>query len=143
MYTISGVCQAVAAAVSGIDGLPTYAVVLRHLHEWDAKKLRKTLVAVSPRGVDLDNVGRNVVGIDCRVSITIARQCLTEADAEEMFLIVEAVLDAIRSDDIGYGDGTEGRVVLSSATADFGTEEALNEHNVYRASVEATYRILK
>jgi|694.fasta_scaffold65264_5 hypothetical protein len=137
------VVDAVASAIAGIDSLPAYSVAVGHMHEWHAQKLRTIKVAVSPRGADTDNVGRGVIGVDYRIGIVVGKHCETEAEADAVFLVSEGILDAIRGTLTFDLPEAVGRVALTSATMDLATEESLNEQNIYRASIEATYRLLK
>lgn len=136
------IASAVAKAIESLPDMPLNAVQCRMLHEWDGPMLTPR-VAVTPRGLDAQNASRSAMVCDYRVGIYVAKRALSESDAAEVFRIAEIVLDRLRVSPVLDLPNTAGRVVFLSATMDLSAEETLNEQNVYRALIEATYKLLK
>jgi hypothetical protein len=139
---LDAVANAVAEVVALAPGVPAGCVAYRYIHEWDAQQLESLCVAVTPRGTDASNASRGTIACDYRVGVVIAKRTLTHNDAAEVFGVAESILDQMR-DTLVLPLPNEGAVAFISANMDFSSEESLNEQNVYRASIEATYKVLK
>jgi hypothetical protein len=139
---LSEVVHAVAREIAAMPQVPDAAVVVRHYHEWDAAKLQSLMVAVTPRGADVQNTSRAAVIVDYRVGIVVAKYAATEAEAEDVFVMAESILDGLRQK-LTLSTGETGQAAFLSAAMDLSSDEMLNEQNIYRATIEATYKVLK
>ena len=139
---LSEVVRAVAREIAALPGVPDAAVVARHYHEWDAAKLQSLLIAVTPRGADVQNTSRQAVIVDYRVGIVVAKYAVTEAAEDEVFEMAESILDGLRKR-LTLSTAVDGEAAFLSATMDLSAEEMLNEQNIFRATIEVTYKVLK
>lgn len=139
---LSEVVRAVAREIAALPGVPDKSVVAKHYHEWDAAKLQSLLIAVTPRGADVQNTSRQAVIVDYRVGIVVAKYAVTEAAEDEVFEMAESILDGLRKR-LTLSTAADGEAAFLSATMDLSAEEMLNEQNIFRATIEATYKVLK
>jgi hypothetical protein len=140
---LSQIAVAVADMIAELPDVPPHAVACKHLHEWDAAKLATINVAVSPRGADVQNASRAAATLDYRVGIVIAKAAHSESDAREVFRIAEDVMEKVQGTLSVNLTNSEGVAAFQSATFDCGGDDMLNEQNIYRATIEATYKVIK
>lgn len=139
---LSQIAQAVASDIAALPDVPPGGCEFRHLHEWDGMNLTSLKVAVTPRGMDASNASRGTLLGDYRVGIVVAKRATTEEEASEVMSVAEAILMRLKTSPVLEIPNSVGRVAFSSANLDLTADDSLNEYNVYRAAIEATYKVL-
>ena len=128
------------AAYSFSAGSP--AVQRRNWPSYDIEDMADPVVAVLPATVETVRVNRSQWQYDYGITVFIGRHAPTEAIADETMDLAEEIVDAIRQHDwdeavawpTGVTSPMEVEVVLNP-------DEGLQDRNVWRAVVTATYRV--
>jgi hypothetical protein len=139
---LTQIATAVASEIATLPDVPAGACEFRYIHEWDPTHLSAVRIAVTPRGFDASNASRSVLIGDYRIAIVVAKRASTDADSSEVLGLAEAILMRLKISPVLELPNTAGRVVFNSASMDVGSEDALNEFNVYKASIDATFKVL-
>lgn len=110
---------------------PTYAV----------EDMADPVIAVVPGGDDLQRVDRTQFQHDYQINVFVGRHTPTDADADEMLDLAEEVVDAIIAhswDELEFPATSPMEVQIQ-----INPEDGLNDRNVWRAVISATYRTFR
>lgn len=135
------ICEALATSLAGVDwSIDGVAVDRRNFVAIDPDDMAAPVVFVSPAGVDVQRIGRTSHQYDYSVNVFIGRHAPTESAADGMMELAEDALAAIRAHAWAqpWAGGVTSPVALS---IEINPEDALNDRNVWRAVISATYRI--
>lgn len=111
---------------------------------YDVEELLNPVIAITPASMTLTRVNRTNHEYDHQINVFLARHTPTEAMADEMFDMVEELVDLIRSHDwdeaVTFPSGVTSPMQVE---VDLNPDEALQERNVWRGIVSVTYRIFR
>lgn len=143
MSTATEISDALADALTAYTFQTITPIVERkNWPSYDIEDMEDARVAVMPATIETTRVNRTEWQYDYGVVIFIGRHAPTEDLADETFELAEELVDAIRQHDwdeeILWPTG-----VTSPMTVEFevNPDEALQERNVWRAVITATYRV--
>lgn len=137
------IAQAIADEISALSGIEEGACQFRHLHEWDAQYLATLRVAVTPRGMDASNASRAVMSGDYRIGIVVSKRVETNEQASEVMAVAESILIRLKTSPVLSLPNSAGKVAFLAANLDAVADESINEFNAYRATIEATFKVLQ
>jgi len=139
---LSQIAISVTREIASLPDVPLNACEFRHIHEWDMAQLSSVRIAVTPRGLDSSNASRSVLVGDYKIAIVVAKRSNTEEDSSEVLSLAEAILMRLKASPVIDLPNTAGRVAFSSAAMDVSADDSLSEFNVYKATIEATFKML-
>ena len=147
MGVLSATASAIATQLGEMSQLEDVAVAVRHLDELDNSEMDALHVSVCPVGADISNLGRNLWQYEARVGVYVSRRAETNADAAYLLAIAEDVIESLKSANTSAAvtellDAATS-VLCTALIIDINTAESMNERNVFRATMEATYKIVK
>jgi hypothetical protein len=120
----------------------TPTVERKNWPSYDIEDMEDARVAVMPATIETLRVNRTEWQYDYGVVVFVGRHAPTEELADETFALAEEIVDAIRQHDwdeaVQFPEG-----VTSPMTVEFeiNPDEALQDRNVWRGLITATYRI--
>lgn len=143
--TLRDIADALAASLaaetfSSVADQPT--VERKNWPAYDVDDLRAPVIAVTPGGAEATRIARpSVFEYDYAVTVFLGRHTPTEAGADAMLDMAEELLDLIRSHD--WAEEVEWPAGVTSPTVEIeiNPDEALQERNVWRAVITASYRV--
>jgi hypothetical protein len=144
--TLRDIADALAASLaaetfSSVTDQPT--VERKNWPAYDVDDLRSPVIAVTPGGAEATRIARpSVFEYDYAVSVFLGRHTPTEAGADEMLDMAEELLDLIRAHDWSEGvTWPTGCTSPMTVEIEINPDDALQERNVWRAVITATYRV--
>jgi len=135
------ICEALKTSLAGVSWpIGSVAVDRRNFVAIDPDDMAAPVIFVTPAGVDIQRIGRNSHQYDYAVTVFVGRQAATETAADDMMTLAESVTAAIRAHAWAqpWAGGVTSPVAL---TVEINPDDALNERNVWRAVIAATYRV--
>jgi len=120
--------------------LPIAASVQRQ--NWahiDVDQMANPVVFVTPGGADTTLIGRKVWQTDNTALVFVGRRVAVDADVNAMFDLADEIYRLIRSHSWG-NTWPSGITYPVNVAIDINPDDALNERNVWRAIITATYR---
>lgn len=140
MSIIADVAKGLATHLAALPALASADVRFRHLEEMDIGSLDALTVVVTPRGADILAAARRAGTYDYRVGLFVAARVADETEAESAMEATEAIMEAIHLDD--WGDPND-RIAFSSMIVALNQDESMSEANLFRATLEVTYKVLR
>lgn len=142
--TLREIADAVTTALSSVTYSTTAvqpAVVRLNWPEYDVEALKNPVIVVAPGSLTINRANRLNHEYVFSVVVWVARHTPTESSADEMYDLVEEVIDVLRSHTWGEDVDSFPAGVTSptSIEVDTNPDEALQERNVWRAVVTANY----
>ena len=110
----------------------------------DLAAMADPVIYVTPGEVQMARVGRGITQSDYGVTVFVGRHVTTEGDADDMIDLAEEVLLHIRAHD--WGEVTPFPAGITSpmtVSINLNPDDALQERNVWRAVIEASYRVFE
>lgn len=111
---------------------------------YDIESMATPIMAVVPAGASIERIDRTRHQYDYQVNVFLGRHVQTEAEADDMVDLAEELVDAVRlhswSAGVVWPSGVTSPVEVA---IDVNPDEALQERNVWRAVVTATYRVFR
>ncbi|NQW46653.1 MAG: hypothetical protein HQ464_02675 [Planctomycetes bacterium] len=111
---------------------------------YDIHDMQSPVIAVTPVAAELTRASRVDHQYDYSVGVFLGRHAPTDALADDMFDLMEELLDVIRRHDwdesLAWPAGVTSPVEVE---VEINPEEALQERNVWRAQITVTYRVHK
>jgi len=108
---------------------------------YDVEQLADPVIAITPGGVTLSRTDRTNHEYNHSVNVFLGRHTPAEADADDMFDLLEELVDLIRSHDwdesVTWPSGVTSPMEIE---VDLNPDEALQDRNVWRAIVTVIYR---
>jgi hypothetical protein len=135
------ICEALKTSLAGVTwSIPSVAVNRRNFVTIDPDDMVSPVMFVTPGSVEIQRIGRNSHQYDYSVSVFVGRQAATESAADGMLSLAEDALSAIRAHSwpAPWAGGVTSPVSLG---IEINPDDALNERNVWRAVISATYRV--
>lgn len=145
-FTIRDIADALAASLavetfSSVADQPT--VERKNWPAYDVDDMRSPVIAVIPGGAEATRIARpNTFEYDYAVSVFLGRHTPTEAQADAMLDMADELLDLIRAHN--WDEGVEWPAGVTSPMTveiEINPDEALNDRNVWRAVITASYRV--
>jgi hypothetical protein len=135
------ICDALAASLNA-SALEIAGTTV-HRRNWatvSAEEMSQPVVFVTPGGIQSERIGRTQHQTDYTANVFIGRHVTAEADADGMLDLAEEILTLVRAHN---WPAPWPYAVTSpiSAAIEINPDDALDERNVWRAVVSATYRI--
>ena len=140
MSIIADVAKGLTLHLASLPSLSDADVRFRHLEEMDIGSLDTLAVVVTPRGADVLAAARRSGAYDYRVGVFVAARVQDEDEAEEAMEATEAIMEAIHLDD--WRDPSD-RFAFSSMIVALNQDESMSEANLFRATLEVTYKVLR
>jgi hypothetical protein len=108
------------------------------------EELSDAVIYVVPGNAEATRVGRKITQIDYVVNVFVGRYVENEQQADDMLDLASEVLLLVRAHDWSEAvDFPENVTSPQSVTIDINPDDALNERNVWRAVIQATYRVVE
>lgn len=147
MSYIRELAQAVADGLGGVTFSSVTeqpAVTRQNWAAVDVSEMANPVIYVTPGEVQVQRVGRGVSQSDYTVTVFVGRHVTTEGGADDMIDLAEEVLLHLRAHDWGevtpFPAGVTSPMTVSIS---LNPDDALNDRNVWRAVIEATYRVFE
>lgn len=135
------ICEALKTSLAGVAwSIGTVAVNRKNFVAIDPEDMVSPVMFVTPGSVEIQRIGRTSHQYDYTVNVFVGRQAATETLADEMLALTENTTAAIRAHawPQPWAGGVTSPVAL---TVEINPDDALNERNVWRAVIAATYRV--
>lgn len=98
------------------------------------------VIFVTPAAATATRINRDNTQIDYEATVFVGRHVQTESEADAMLDLADELIEAIKahnwSENVTWPTG----VSFWSLTVEFNPDDALNDRNVWRAVITATYR---
>jgi len=108
------------------------------------EELSDAVIYVVPGNAEATRVGRKITQIDYVVNVFIGRYVENEQQADDMLDLASEVLLLVRAHDWSESVEFPANVTSpQSVTIEINPDDALNERNVWRAVIQATYRVVE
>jgi len=108
------------------------------------EELSDAVIYVVPGNAEATRVGRKITQIDYVVNVFIGRYVENEQQADDMLDLASEVLLLVRAHDWSESvEFPENVTSPQSVTIEINPDDALNERNVWRAVIQATYRVVE
>ena len=139
------IADALAAALaaetfSSVSDQPT--VERKNWPTYDVEDLVDPVIAITPASMTVVRVDRVNHEYDHSINVALMRHTPTEARADDMFDLLEELVDLIRSHDwdesVTFPAGVTSPMEVE---VDLNPDEALQERNVWRGIVTVVYRM--
>jgi hypothetical protein len=104
----------------------------------DPEQMQNPVVYVVPGSSDVSRIGRVDWQSDHAVNIYVGRHVATDSDIDGMYDLTNQIMTFTRSHALAGVTSSP-----QTVTVDINPDDALNERNVWRAVITATYRVLE
>lgn len=98
------------------------------------------VIYVTPAAATVTRVNRANSQIDYEATVFLGRHVQTESEADAMLDLADELVEAIKAHSWPVGVTWPSDVSFWSLTVEFNPDDALNDRNVWRAVITATYR---
>ena len=98
------------------------------------------VIYVTPAAATVTRVNRGNSQVDYEATVFVGRHVQTEAEADVMLDLADELVEAIKAHSWPVGVTWPSGVSFWSLTVEFNPDDALNDRNVWRAVITATYR---
>jgi hypothetical protein len=146
MGVMSSVSSVIASQLETVSELAGVDVAVRHLYEIDNAEMDALHVSVCPRGAEVTSLSRSFWQYEARIGVFVSRRADTNAEATSLMTTTEAIIEKLKASDtsaqLTVMVGATASVVCTAITVDLETDESMHERNVFRATMEATYKIV-
>jgi hypothetical protein len=110
----------------------------------DIEGMANPVIYVTPGNADVQRIGRQQSQIDYTAHVFIGRHVSTDQEVDQMIDLAGEVLLQIRAHDFTDVEEWPGGVTSpESSSIEINPDDALNDRNVWRAVITATYRVLE
>lgn len=145
MSTLRDIADALADSLAATTYDEATPVVQRvNWPDYSIEDMAQPVMAVTPGTVTIERVDRTHHQYDYAVVTFLGRHTPTDSAADAMLNLAEEVADAIRQhnwdEEVEWPAGVTSPVEVS---IDINPDEALQERNVWRAVITATYRVFR
>lgn len=145
MSNLRTIADALAAGLNAVTwDIAETSVERKNWVTVDVAEMDTPVVYVTPGGAEVTRVNRERSQIDYTVNIYIGRQAQTDADVDAMVDLASDVLLHIRAHDWTNANAWPAGVTSPmTVSIEINPDDALNERNVWRAVIVATYRVFE
>jgi hypothetical protein len=131
-----------ATTLSSVATQPS--VVRLNWPEYEIEELADAVLVVSPGAVTINRVNRTNHEYTYAINVFVARHTPTEETADDMYDLAEEVIDVLRSHVWPAGvTFPTGVTSPSSVEMEVNPDQALQERNVWRAVITASYIVFR
>lgn len=110
--------------------------------EIDADSLRTARVIVLPGGVEISKVDRNNSQVDASIMVYVGQRVATDQQVDAIADVADEVLQLMRQHDwSNLASWPEAASSPSELSVQFNPDDGLNDRNIWRAIINATYRL--
>jgi len=110
----------------------------------DIEGMANPVIYVTPGNADVQRIGRKQSQIDYTAHVFIGRHVSTDQEVDHMIDLAGEVLLQIRAHNfVNIGNWPAGVTSPESSNIEINPDDALNDRNVWRAVITATYRVLE
>ncbi|NBW15777.1 MAG: hypothetical protein EBR82_48100 [Caulobacteraceae bacterium] len=139
------IADALAASLNTVSwGVTPVTIERKNWASVDIEGMANPLIYVTPGTADVQRIGRRESQIDYVVNVWIGRHVSTDQEVDDMLDLAGEVLLQIRAHE--YADVEEWPAGVTSpqtSSIEINPDDALNDRNVWRAVITATYRVLE
>lgn len=136
------IADALADGLSQSSELSGVTVNRENWVEVSPEDLASPLVVVVPGGVEVTKISRQNSQLDITCNIFVGRRVSTDSQVESITDLADTVLALIRRHEWdNLLSWPEGSSSPSQISVDTNPDDGLNERNVWRAFIVATYRV--
>lgn len=144
MSMLKDLCDALAAGLSAqtwqsVAVQPTVERV--NWPQYSVEDMDSPRIAVTPGGDTMERTDRTRFQHDYAVNVFIGRHTPTEQDADDMLSLAEEVVDAITAH--SWGEVQFPATSPMQVQIEINPDDAVQDRNVWRAVVTATYRTFR
>jgi hypothetical protein len=135
------ICDALAASLnaSALE-IASTTVQRRNWATVSAEDMAQPIVFVTPGGIVSERIGRKQHQTDYTANVFLGRHVTADADADGMLDLAEEILALVRAHN-WQSEWPYAVTSPTSVTIEINPDDALDERNVWRAVISATYRI--
>jgi hypothetical protein len=135
------ICDALAASLNATAmENPRTTVERRNWAAVSAEDMAQPIVFVTPGAIQSERIGRQQHQTDYTANVFLGRHVTAEADADAMLDLAEEILALVRAHK-WQAPWPYGVTSPISVAIEINPDDALDERNVWRAIVSATYRV--
>jgi len=124
--------------------IPSTVVERKNWANVDVDALSIPHIFVVPGNADVTRISRLIMQVDYTVSVFVGRHVQTDSDVDAMLDLADSVMLQVRAHAFGssivWPTGVNGPQTVS---IDLNPDDALNERNVWRSVITATYRVFE
>jgi hypothetical protein len=138
------ITDSLAAGLQSVAWSITGTIVQRK--NWaniDAEDMTVPYVIVVPGGADISRISRQNMQADYTVTVFVGRQVQTDSDVDAMLDLTDAVMLQVRAHSFTGVTWPAGVTSPQTVTVEINPDDALNERNIWRAVITATYRVFE
>lgn len=143
MSYLREIADALAASLGEVTWTPAATTVERK--NWtnvDVEQMDDPVVYVVPGSADVSRIGRRQTLTDFQVNVFVGRHVTSDAEVDEMLDLASDILRHIKAHEFDdLEEWPEGVTSPQTVTIELNPGDALNERNVWRAVIVATYRV--
>lgn len=135
------ICDALAASLNATAmEIASTTVQRRNWASVSAEDMAQPIVFVTPGAIQSERIGRTQHQTDYTANVFIGRHVTADADADGMLDLAEEILTLVRAHK-WQAPWPYGVTSPISVAIEINPDDALDERNVWRAIVSATYRV--
>ena len=142
MSVLRDIADALAEGLAAEEFTGTPSVTRANWPTYDVEAMTDPVIVVVPGGVESTRVDRSHWQYDYAINVFVGRHAPTEQIADDTLTLAEDVLDAIR-DHAMTATFPSGVTSPMTCEIEINPDEALQERNVWRAVITATYRVFR
>jgi hypothetical protein len=135
------ICDALAGSLTGTAmEIASTTVQRRNWAAVSAEDMTHPIVFVTPGGIQSERIGRTQHQTDYTANVFLGRHVTADADADGMLDLAEEILALVRAHN-WQSPWPYGVTSPISVSIEINPDDALDERNVWRAVISATYRV--
>jgi len=138
------ITDSLAAGLQSVPWSITGTIVQRK--NWaniDAEDMTVPYVIVVPGGADISRISRQNMQADYTVTVFVGRQVQADSDVNAMLDLTDAVMLQVRAHSFTGVTWPAGVTSPQTVTVEINPDDALNERNIWRDVITATYRVFE
>jgi hypothetical protein len=139
---LRGIADSLAAGLQTVTwGIASTVVERRNWAAIDVEAMTVPHVIVVPGGAEVTRVSRTHMQFDYTINVFVGRQAHTDSDVDAIMDLADAVMLQVRAHAFAYTvTWPTGVTSPQTVTIEINPDDALNDRNVWRAVITATYR---
>lgn len=139
------IADAMAAGLSAATFSEPYESIeatRRYVPDYDATELRQLQVSVVPGPVETERGARGMDLFTHEIMVVVGKQVDgTNTGIDELTLLCEEIIDAIRSETLAYEDMPEDAQYFASGMSVQFDRDSLTDRRIFLAQIDVTFRV--
>jgi len=137
--------DSLAAGLQSVSwAIPSTVVQRKNWAAVDVDSMSVPHVFVVPGNADVTRVSRLMMQVDYTVTVFVGRHVTSDSDVDAMLDLADSVMLHVRAHDFGSSiTWPTGVSSPQNVSIELNPDDALNERNVWRSVITATYRVFE